>query len=119
MPQSLDEGTWGQIVGMRAAGASIQTISNHLKVPPTMVHDMICKHQECGHLKLLPILGGPRKLNYCDLHQLACVVQQNQHKHLAEIKSLITIDVSINTLCITIHKDLGKKSCIVVKKPYP
>ncbi|MBW0504325.1 hypothetical protein O181_044040, partial [Austropuccinia psidii MF-1] len=29
-----------------------------------------------------------------------------------------TIDVSINTLQIVIHKDLGKQSCIAVKKPY-
>ncbi|MBW0511042.1 hypothetical protein O181_050757 [Austropuccinia psidii MF-1] len=118
MPQSLDEGTWGQIVGMRAAGASIQTIRNHLQVPPTTIHDTICKHQERGHLRLLPIPGRPRKLNDRHLFQLACVAQQNQCKQLAKIKKDITIDVSINTFQITIHKDLGKQSCIAVKKPY-
>ncbi|MBW0570146.1 hypothetical protein O181_109861 [Austropuccinia psidii MF-1] len=118
MPQSLDEGTRGQILGMRAAGASIRTISNHFQVPPTTIHDTICKHQERGHLKSLPIPGRPRKLNDRDTCQLARVVQQNRHKNLAKIKNLITIDVSINTLQIVIHKDLGKKSCIAVKKPY-
>ncbi|MBW0541072.1 hypothetical protein O181_080787, partial [Austropuccinia psidii MF-1] len=118
MPQSLDEGTRGQIVGMRAAGASIQTISNHLQVPPTTVHDTICKHQEHGHLKSLPIPGRPRKLNDRDLCQLARVVKQNRCNNLAKIKNLIAIDVSINTLRIAIHKDLGKQSCIAVKKPY-
>ncbi|MBW0465473.1 hypothetical protein O181_005188 [Austropuccinia psidii MF-1] len=118
MPQSLDEGTWGQIVGIRAAGASIQTIRNHLQVPQTTVHDMICKHQEHHHFKSLPIPGRPRKLNNQDLNQLACVVKQNQCKKLAEIRSLINFDFSINTLCIYIYKDLGKKSCIAVKKPY-
>ncbi|MBW0562466.1 hypothetical protein O181_102181 [Austropuccinia psidii MF-1] len=103
---------------MRAAGASIQTISNHLQVPPATVHDTICKHQERGHLGLLPIPGRPRKLNDFHLCQLARVVQQNQSKKLAEIKKHITIDVSINNLRITIHKDLGKQSCIAVKKPY-
>ncbi|MBW0554941.1 hypothetical protein O181_094656 [Austropuccinia psidii MF-1] len=118
MPQSLDEGTQGQIMGMRASGASIQAICNNLQAPPTTVHDRIHKHHKCGHLKLLPIPGRPRKLNDRDLCQLACVVQQNRSKKLAEIKSLITVDVSINTLCSSIHKDLGKKTCIAVKKPY-
>ncbi|MBW0525482.1 hypothetical protein O181_065197 [Austropuccinia psidii MF-1] len=111
-------GTRGQVVGMRAAGASIRTISNHLQVPPTTVHDTIRKHQERGHLKSLPIPGRPRKLNDRDIRQLARVVQQNRRKNLAEIKNLITVDVSINTLQIAIHKDLGKQSCIAVKKPY-
>ncbi|MBW0560068.1 hypothetical protein O181_099783 [Austropuccinia psidii MF-1] len=86
MPQSLDKGARGQILGMRAAGASIKTISNHLHVPPTTVRDTICKHQEHGHLRLLPIPGRPRKLNDGHLFQLARVAQQNQCKKLAEIK---------------------------------
>ncbi|MBW0517895.1 hypothetical protein O181_057610 [Austropuccinia psidii MF-1] len=103
---------------MRTDGTSIQTTRNHLQVPSTTVHDTICKHQEHGHLKLLSIPGRPRKLNDCELRQLSHVVQQNQCKKLAKIKKLITIDVSINTLQIVIHKDLGKQSCIAVKKPY-
>ncbi|MBW0488240.1 hypothetical protein O181_027955 [Austropuccinia psidii MF-1] len=92
MPQSLDEGTRGQIVGMRAS--------------------------ERGDLISLPIPGRPKKLNDCHPRQLACVVQQNICKKLAKIKKHITIYVSINTLGIAIHKDLGKQSCIAVKKPY-
>ncbi|MBW0477712.1 hypothetical protein O181_017427 [Austropuccinia psidii MF-1] len=118
MPQSLDEGTQGQMLGMRAAGASIKTIKNHFQVPQTTVHNTICKHQERGHLKSLPIPGRPRNLNDCHLCQLARLVQQDQGKKLAEIKNHITIDFLINTLHIAIHKDLGKQSCIAVKKPY-
>ncbi|MBW0497012.1 hypothetical protein O181_036727 [Austropuccinia psidii MF-1] len=98
MSQSLDEGTWGQIVGMRASGVSIQTTRNYLQVPPTTIHDTICKNQERGHLRSLPIPGRPRKLNDRHLRQLAHVVQQDRRKKLAKIKKHITIDFSINTL---------------------
>ncbi|MBW0590774.1 hypothetical protein O181_130489 [Austropuccinia psidii MF-1] len=113
----LDEGTRGRIVGLCEAGLAIRAISQKLNIATTTIHDTIKKYEERQTFKTLPIPGRPQKLNDRDKCQLLRAVNQHPCKKLANIKEMITAEVSIGTVCQSIH-ELGKCSCIAVKKPY-
>ncbi|MBW0542430.1 hypothetical protein O181_082145 [Austropuccinia psidii MF-1] len=113
----LDEGTCGWVVGLCEAGLSICAISQKLNVATTTIHDTIEKYKEQRTFKTLPIPGRPQKLNDQDKRQLLRVVNQHPCEKLANIKEIITAEVSIGMVCKAIH-ELGKRSCIAVKKPY-
>ncbi|MBW0579110.1 hypothetical protein O181_118825 [Austropuccinia psidii MF-1] len=117
MPPYQTQGIQGRIIGMHDAGASIRTITRHLGVPPTTVHDTVRRFWERGHLDNLPIPGRPCKLNERDLRELARVIQQDRRETLVSITNMLTVNVSINTVRKAIH-DVGKRSCIAIKKPY-
>ncbi|MBW0568455.1 hypothetical protein O181_108170 [Austropuccinia psidii MF-1] len=93
----LDEGTRGRIVGLREAGLSIRAISQKLNIATTTIHDTIKKYEERQTFKTLPIPGRPQKLNDQDKRQLLRVVNQHPREKLANIKEMITAEVSIGT----------------------
>ncbi|MBW0464393.1 hypothetical protein O181_004108 [Austropuccinia psidii MF-1] len=107
----------GQIVGLCEAGLSICAISQKLNIDTTTIHDTIKKYKEQKTFKTLPIPARPQKLNDQDKCQLLRVINQHPGKKLANIKEMITAEVSIGMVCKAIH-ELGKHSCIAVKKPY-
>ncbi|MBW0532631.1 hypothetical protein O181_072346, partial [Austropuccinia psidii MF-1] len=94
----LDEGTRGRIVGLREAGLSIRAISQKLNIATTTIHDTIIKYEEEQTFKTLPIPGRPQKLNDRDKRQLLRVIKQHPCEKLANIKEMITAEVSIGTV---------------------